>query len=73
MRCISDYILGSPRCGKLGAGRKARGGEILPILAVGWQASAVRGEEAGHFREVAGVSTVIRIPQSLLTVDSRVA
>ena len=25
---------------------------------IGWQASVVRGEEAGNFREVAGVSIV---------------
>ena len=28
------------------------------MLAVGWQASALRGEEAGRFRKVAGVSIV---------------
>jgi len=31
---------------------------MLPTLAVGWRASALRGEEAGHFREVAGMSIV---------------
>ena len=36
----------------------ARGGEMLPTLAVGWRASALRGEKAGHFHEVAGVSIV---------------
>ena len=41
-----------------GAEREARGGEMLPTLAVGWRASALRGEEAGRFREVAGVSIV---------------
>ena len=35
------------------------GGETLPTLAVGWWASAVRGEEAGRFREVVGVSNVV--------------
>ena len=29
--------------------------EMLLILVVGWQASAVRGEEVGYFREEAGV------------------
>ena len=40
------------------AKRRTRGGEMLPTLAGGWQASALRGEEAGRFREVAGVSIV---------------
>ena len=31
---------------------------MLPTLAVGRQASAVRGAEAGSFRKVAGVSIV---------------
>ena len=39
-------------------GRGGRGGEMLPTLAGGWRASALRGEEAGRFREVAGVSIV---------------
>jgi len=34
-----------------------RGGEMLPTLPVGEQASALRGKEAGRFREVAGVSS----------------
>ena len=34
------------------------GGEMLPMLAVGWQASVLRDEEAECFREVAGVSIV---------------
>ena len=38
--------------------REARGGEMLPTLAVGWRASALRGEEAGCFREVDGVPIV---------------
>ena len=38
------------------AERRTRGGEMLPTLAIGWRASALRGEEAGRFREVAGVS-----------------
>ena len=41
-----------------GGGGQAQGEEILPTLAVGWQASALRGEEAGRFREVAGVSII---------------
>ena len=32
--------------------------EMLPTLAVGWQASAVRDEEAGRCRKVAGTSIV---------------
>ena len=39
-------------------GGGGRGGEMLPMLVGGWQASASRGEEAGRFREVAGVSIV---------------
>ena len=31
---------------------------MLPTLAVGWQASAMRGEEAGRFHEVVGVSII---------------
>ena len=42
----------------MGAEREVRGGEMLPMLAVGWQASVLRGEEVGRFREVAGVSIV---------------
>ena len=37
---------------------RTRGGEMLPTLAGGWRASALRGEEAGPFCEVAGVSIV---------------
>ena len=45
------------------------GGEMLPTLVVGWRASAVRGEEAGCFREVAGMSIVaVGSPHS--TVDT---
>ena len=44
--------------GGLGAERRTRGGEILLTLAGGWRASALRGEEAGRFRKVAGVSIV---------------
>ena len=35
--------------------RSARRRDV-PTLVVGWRASAVRGEEAGRFREVAGVT-----------------
>ena len=35
-----------------------RGGEMLPTLAVGLRTSALRGEKAGWFRKVAGVSIV---------------
>ena len=44
--------------GGVGAERRMLGGEMLPTLAVGWQASALRSEEAGCFGEVAGVSIV---------------
>ena len=33
---------------------------MLPMRAVGW-ASALRGEEAGRFREVAGVSIIVAV------------
>ena len=33
---------------------------MLPILVVGWQAFALSGEEAGRFREVVGVSSLLR-------------
>ena len=42
----------------MGAEHRMRGGEMLLMLAVGWRASALRGEKAGHFRKVAGVSIV---------------
>ena len=41
--------------GGVGAERRTRGGEKLPMLAVGWRASADRGGEAGRYREVTGV------------------
>ena len=44
--------------GEVGAERRMRGGELVPTLAVGWRASASRGEKAGCFCEVAGVSIV---------------
>ena len=40
------------------AARRTRDGEMLPTLAVGWQTSALRGKEAGQFREVADVSII---------------
>ena len=46
----------------LGAERRMRGGEMLPMLVVGLRGSALRGEEAGRFREVAGMSTLLRAP-----------
>ena len=42
----------------MGTGRRSEGGEILPMLVVGWQASVLRDEEAGRFCEVAGMSIV---------------
>ena len=41
---------------------------MLPTLVVNWRASALKGEEAGRFREVAGVSTVDA--QSVFVVDT---
>ena len=38
--------------------RRAQGREMLTTLAVGLRALALRSEEAGRFREVAGVSIV---------------
>ena len=32
---------------------------MLPMLAVGWRASAVRGKEAGHFCKAAGMSIIV--------------
>ena len=51
----ATYYLAVNHWGEGGAGQ---GGEMLPTLAGGWRASALRGEEAGRFREVAGVSIV---------------
>ena len=52
--------------------RRTRGGGMLPMLAVGWQASALRVEEAGRFREVAVVAIVDAgcLAVDTLTVDS---
>ena len=54
----------------MGAERRTRSGEMLPKLAVGWRASALRGEEAGRFREVAGMSNR-SCRRSAFAVDSR--
>ena len=40
------------------AEHSTRGSEMLPTRATVWRASAMRGDEAGHFREVEGVSIV---------------
>ena len=39
---------------------RMRGGEMLPTLALSWQASALRAKEAGRFRKVAGVSIMLQ-------------
>ena len=36
---------------------------MLLMLAVGWQAPALRGEEAGHFREVASVPIIAAVQE----------
>ena len=50
---------------------------MLLMLVVDWQVSAVRGEEVGCFRNVAGVSIVAvggpRFVVETLVVDSQVA
>ena len=33
---------------------------MLPTLAVGWRASALRGEQAGNFREAAACPSLLR-------------
>ena len=33
---------------------------MFPMLVVGWQTFALSGEEAGRFREVVGVSSLLR-------------
>ena len=54
-----------------------QGKEMLPMLAIGCQASVVRGEEAGCFCEEVGMSIVVAEgPRSVtytFTVHSRVA
>ena len=56
----------------LGAERRMQGREMLPMLAVGWRASALRGEEAGswHVHHCCGRSAFL---VDTSTVDSRVA
>ena len=34
------------------------GGEMFPILVIGWQDLVVRGKEVGHFHKVAGMFIV---------------
>ena len=41
-----------------GAEHRMRGREMLLTLMLGWRASVVRGEEAGCFCKVAGMSNV---------------
>ena len=47
---------------------RTQGREMLPTLAVDWQASTVRDKEAGRFHKVAGVSIVATGRRS--TVDT---
>ena len=42
---------------------------MLPLRAVGWRASALRAEEAGRFRKVAGVS-IVASRRSAFVVDN---
>jgi len=45
--------------------------EVLPSIAVGWQTSAVRDEEADHYCEVAGMSIVTTGgPRFVLLIDT---
>ena len=56
--------------------RRTQGGKMLLMLAGDWRASALRGEEAGRFREVAGVLRSYgrsAFAVDNLTIDSRVA
>ena len=55
----SDYALPQSRnvSGSVDA-KNARRRDMLPTLVVGWRASVLRREEAGHFREVAGMSII---------------
>ena len=48
---------------------RTQGGEMLLILAVGWQASAVRCEKVGHFCKVAGMS-IVSVDGPHFTVDT---
>ena len=45
-----------------GRGDTSSNGEMFPMLVVDWQASVVRGKEAGHFCKVAGVSITAGSP-----------
>ena len=47
--------------GGVGGEHRSQGKEMLPTLVVGWWDSAVRGEEAGSFPEVVGVSIVVAL------------
>ena len=73
-----DYVLPSDKAWlhcylSVGGGGRTWGGEMLPTLAVSWRASALRGEKAGCFHEVAGVSIVdtgcLHLRLDTLTVD----
>ena len=59
-----DLIVGG------GGGSRVRGGEMLPTLAVGWRASALKGEEAGRFREVRSWCVHRWCGQSVFAVDT---
>ena len=48
-----------------------RGSEMFPTLARCWQASGMRGNEAGRFREVEDVSIIVDL--YTVAVDNRVA
>ena len=55
------------------AEHRTRGGEMFLMLVVDWQASVVRGKEAGHYCEVAGASIITAgsPPQlTLLTIEN---
>ena len=76
--CLFSRLYNSPLKQNLSPDPSPFGGERnTETLTVGWQASALRGEEAGHFCEVAGVSIVAVggpvFAVHILTVDSRVA
>ena len=56
---------------------RTQGREMLATLVVSWQASEVRGEKAGRFRKVAGMSIIaagcLRSTVDTVTVDSPTA
>ena len=56
-RDLEPDCVGVSKRGTVGAERRTRGGEMLLTLALG-ASSASTAEEAGPFREVAGVSIV---------------